>query len=170
MCVDLFLTKSPSSFQKSIVVETDLSEFHKLIVTVIKSYSTKRTPNIFTLTLILTITNWWRFFQFTKTQFAIIKSKAFTGLFKIAFEKRAPLKKNYLRTTHSKFVSIDISNLIYSISSGRRWNQLPAVKKNSKNIINLGKSIKFIKGEEELAKTFSEDFVSILKIFGFNKT
>ena len=132
MCVDLFLTKSPSSFQKSIVVETDLSEFHKLIVTVIKSYSTKRTPNIFTWTLILlilTITNWWRFFQFTKTQFAIIKSKAFTGLFKIAFEKRAPLKKNYLRTTHSKFVSIDISNLIYS---NKFWKTVKPVASSKK--------------------------------------
>ena len=129
MCVDLFLTKSPSSFQKSTVVETDLSEFHKLIVAVIKSYSTKRTTNIFTLTLILTITNWWRFFQFTKTQFAIIKSKAFTGLFKIAFEKRAPLKKNYLRATHSKFVSIDISNLIYS---NKFWKTVKPVASSRK--------------------------------------
>ena len=91
-------------------------------------------------------------------------------MFKIAFEKRAPLKKNYLRATHSKFVSIDISNLTYY---NKFWNTVKPVassKTNSKNIINLGKSIKFIKGEEELAKTFSEDFVSILKNLGFNKT
>ena len=44
--IDLFLTNSPNSFQKSTAVETGLPGFHKLIVTVIKSYSSKRTPNI----------------------------------------------------------------------------------------------------------------------------
>ena len=34
--------------QKSTVVETSLPSFHKLIVTVIKSYSPQRTPNIIT--------------------------------------------------------------------------------------------------------------------------
>ena len=47
-CIDLFLTNSPNSFQKSTAVETRLSDFHKLIVTVMKSYSPKRTPNIVT--------------------------------------------------------------------------------------------------------------------------
>ena len=47
-CIDLFLTNSPNSFQKSAVVKTGLSDFHKLIVTVMKSYSPKRTPNIVT--------------------------------------------------------------------------------------------------------------------------
>ena len=44
--IDLFITNSPNSFQKSTVVESALSDFHKLIVTVMKSYSPKRTPNI----------------------------------------------------------------------------------------------------------------------------
>ena len=44
-CIDLFLTISPNSFQK---FETGLSDFHKLIVTVMKSYSPKRTLNIIT--------------------------------------------------------------------------------------------------------------------------
>ena len=45
-CIDLFLTNSPNSFQKSTVVEAGLSVFHKTIVMVMKSYSPKRTPNI----------------------------------------------------------------------------------------------------------------------------
>ena len=44
--IDLFITNSPNSFQKSTVAESALSDFHKLIVTVMKSYSPKRTPNI----------------------------------------------------------------------------------------------------------------------------
>ena len=48
LCIDLFLRNSPNSLQKSTVVETGLSDFYKLIVTVMKSYSPKRTPNIIT--------------------------------------------------------------------------------------------------------------------------
>ena len=47
-CIDLFLTNSPNSFQKSTVVKTGLSDFYKFIVTVRKSYSPKRIPNIVT--------------------------------------------------------------------------------------------------------------------------
>ena len=36
-CIDLFLTNSPYSFQNSGVVETGLSDFHKMIVTVMKT-------------------------------------------------------------------------------------------------------------------------------------
>ena len=36
-CIDLFLTNSPSSFQNFSVVETVLSDFHKIIVTVMKT-------------------------------------------------------------------------------------------------------------------------------------
>ena len=48
LCIDLFLTNSPNNFQKLTVVETGLSDFHKLLVTVMKSYSPKQTPNIIT--------------------------------------------------------------------------------------------------------------------------
>ena len=36
-CIDLFLTNSPNSFQNSGVVETGLSDFHRMIVTVMKT-------------------------------------------------------------------------------------------------------------------------------------
>ena len=44
----VFLTNSPNSFQKLTVDETGLSDFRKLIVTVMKSYSHKRTPHLVT--------------------------------------------------------------------------------------------------------------------------
>ena len=37
-CIDLILTNSPRSFQNSNVFETGLSDFHKLVVTVMKQY------------------------------------------------------------------------------------------------------------------------------------
>ena len=45
-CIDLFLTNSPNSFQKTTVVETGLPDIHKLIATMMKSYSPKRTRDI----------------------------------------------------------------------------------------------------------------------------
>ena len=36
-CIDLLLTNRPKSFQNSSVVETGLSDFHKMAVTVMKT-------------------------------------------------------------------------------------------------------------------------------------
>ena len=47
-CVDLILTNCPRSFQNSCVIETGLSDFHKLIVTVMKTTYKKSQPKIIT--------------------------------------------------------------------------------------------------------------------------
>ena len=36
-CIDLILTNCPRSFQNSCTIETGLSDFHKLVVTVMKT-------------------------------------------------------------------------------------------------------------------------------------
>ena len=45
-CIDLILTNSPLSFQSSGVIETGLSDFHKMTVTVIKTTFQKLDPKI----------------------------------------------------------------------------------------------------------------------------
>ena len=45
-CIDLFLTNSPRSFQKSSVFETGLPDFHKLTTTVLKHYFPKLKPKV----------------------------------------------------------------------------------------------------------------------------
>ena len=35
-CIDLILTNKRKSFQLSIVIETDISEFHKMVLTALK--------------------------------------------------------------------------------------------------------------------------------------
>ena len=47
LCIDLFLTNSPNSFQRSTVVETSITDFDKCIVTVMKPYPSKRKCNNF---------------------------------------------------------------------------------------------------------------------------
>ena len=43
-CIDLFITNSSNSFQNTGVVSTGLSDFHKMVVTVLKSTYTKAKP------------------------------------------------------------------------------------------------------------------------------
>ena len=45
-CIDLILTNCPGSFQNSCVIETDLSDFHKMIVTVMKTSNRKIEPRV----------------------------------------------------------------------------------------------------------------------------
>ena len=44
--IDLILTNCPGSFQNSCVIETGLSDFHKMIVTVMKASYRKIEPRI----------------------------------------------------------------------------------------------------------------------------
>ena len=45
-CIDLFLTNSPKSFQNTQTIETGLSDFHKLVVTILKMYLPNNQPKI----------------------------------------------------------------------------------------------------------------------------
>ena len=45
-CIDLILTNNTNSFQNSGVIETGLSDFHKMTVTVMKTTFEKLKPNI----------------------------------------------------------------------------------------------------------------------------
>ena len=47
-CIDLILTNCPRSFQNSCVIETGLSDFHKLVVTFMKTTYKKSQPKIIT--------------------------------------------------------------------------------------------------------------------------
>ena len=55
-CIDLILTNSPYSFQSSCVIETGLSDFHKITVAFMKASSRKRKPKIITYRVKLLIT------------------------------------------------------------------------------------------------------------------
>ena len=45
-CIDLILTISPKSFQHPQTIETGLSDFHKLTLTVLKTHFPRLKPNI----------------------------------------------------------------------------------------------------------------------------
>ena len=47
-CIDLILANKPRSFQSTCVIETGLSDFHRMTVSVLKSHFCKLPPKIVT--------------------------------------------------------------------------------------------------------------------------
>ena len=45
-CIDLMLTNKPRFFKNSSLLETGLSDFHKITLRVIRSYFVKQTPKV----------------------------------------------------------------------------------------------------------------------------
>ena len=111
-CIDLFLTNNSKCFKDCLTLETGLSDFHKLIVTIMKIKHERFPPKIvnyrdyknfdtkaFKDRLELTIKNTSSFEELHET-------------FMDLLDKFAPLKSKYLRTNHSKFMSKELSKAI----------------------------------------------------------
>ena len=45
-CIDLLLTNSKTNFDETVVLESGLSDFHKLVVSVLKNYFKKEDPKV----------------------------------------------------------------------------------------------------------------------------
>ena len=67
-CIDLILTNCPSSFQNSSVMETRLSDFHKMVTTVMKTTFRKMEPKAIQLQFFL---QWY--FQGVSTKYRFIE-------------------------------------------------------------------------------------------------
>ena len=117
-CIDLFRTiiYFEQNFESTLTIETDHSDFHKLIVTVLKVKHEKVPPRIthcrdnksFNLT---------RFFEKLQVRLTNvdINGLEFGSLEKWFMEflnKVASLKTKFLRANHSKFISKEISKAI----------------------------------------------------------
>ena len=45
-CIDLFLTNRTRSFQNTVTIERGISDFHKMVITVLKVFYKKQKPKI----------------------------------------------------------------------------------------------------------------------------
>ena len=113
-CIDLILTNRPRSFQDSTVVETGLSDFHKMCVTVMKMYHCKQRPSVITYRKFKNFSN----IEFMKDleehltkfeHFDNITSNFFKETVKIILEKHAPTKKKYVRANQALFITKTLS-------------------------------------------------------------
>ena len=103
LCIDLFLKNSSKSFEKCLTLETAMSDFHKLRITILKVKSGKLPPRIilyrdcknfeskaFNNTLQVSLKN----FDTNNSTFIELKT-----IFMELYYKVAPLKTEYLRAS-----------------------------------------------------------------------
>ena len=115
-CIDLLLTNSAKSFERTCTIETGLSDFYKLVVTVLNEKHERMPPKVrqyrnykkfdykvFNNNLCKQTKN----LNFSELDFATIR-KIFTEI----LDKFAHLKKKYIRANHSKFVTKELSKAI----------------------------------------------------------
>ena len=118
--IDLTFTSQPWSFQPSCTIDTGLSDFHRITVTVLKTYLKKQWPNIIMYRDYKKFSNQIFRERFVKElseknvqvdQFDLFQSTALNIL-----NKQAPVKKKYIRNNQSTFVTKEIRNVVMTRS------------------------------------------------------
>ena len=113
-CIDLFLTSSPLCFQHTTTVATGLSDFHKMIVTVMKTTFPKAGPTILYYRDYKNF-NLYSFRADLRNQLNRIPMKDYLN-FEITFlqvlEQHAPMKKKVLRANNKPYMTKALRNAI----------------------------------------------------------
>ena len=107
-CIDLILTNCPRSFQNTDTFETGLSDFHKLIFTVLKQHFPKQKPRVVINRQYKNFCNDYFRIELEnallKYDFDYIDYDNFIETFLTVSDKHAPIKKKYLRPNDANFV------------------------------------------------------------------
>ena len=114
-CIDLILTNKPLYFQKTTVIETGISDYHKLTVTIMKSSFQKQEPIIFNYSYKRFNDDKFRndlLYEFSKKGFRGISCDGFQFLFMTTLNKPASMKIKYIRANNSPFMNNDLSKAI----------------------------------------------------------
>ena len=135
-CIDLFVTNSYRSFQNTTTISTGLSDFHKMIVTVLKTTFPKAKPNVVT---------YRDFSNYRKEDFENelkinLESEgqknyeSFENVFLNTFNSYAPLKKKVIRANQKPYVTKEmrkaimlrsqLENKFYQYVTEENWNSL----------------------------------------------
>ena len=117
-CIDMMLTNSNRSFLNSFTIETGLSDFHKMIVTVLKIYFQKREVKVVNYRYYPNFSNEKFRQQVLKdilkaTQIGdIVCYESILSICQAALDSRAPKKQKYVRSNHSPFINKTILKTI----------------------------------------------------------
>ena len=127
--IDVILTNRVGSFQDSSTIETGLSDFHKLVVTVLKVYVKKKEP---------VIINYRSYKSFDLNTFSenlkenlknfehVMSCDDFKTIFMDTLDKHAPMKKKTVRGNQAPFMSQGLSKAIMHRSKLKnRYNKDP---------------------------------------------
>ena len=118
-CIDLILTNRPKSFRRTCVIQTGLSDFHRMIGSVLKMHFRKLPPRIISyrgfsnyhntnflnsLTEVL--------FEVENTEYFVKDPDCFYKVCNKVLNQHAPRKKKYVRGTNKAFMSKALSKAI----------------------------------------------------------
>ena len=108
-CIDLFITNSPKSFQNTLVLATGLSDFHKMVITVLKTKFKKSPPKE---------TQYRDYKNFDQNSFrddldialnslnsSNPEYKEFENTFLSVLDKHAPVKKKIVRANQKSYMT-----------------------------------------------------------------
>ena len=115
-CIDLFLTNCSRSFQDTQVIETGLSDFHKMNITVLKMFFSKQKHETVFFRNYKTFDN--SAFrealnrELLKYDLNNIEYVTFQEIIVSLLNVYAPLKKKYLRANHESFVTKELRKAI----------------------------------------------------------
>ena len=115
-CIDLILQNSQRSFQNSCAIETGLSDFHRMTVTVMKASIRKLKLKV------IHYRNYKRFCNesyrnelvadFSKQNFEENSLEKFLEVLNKVLDKHAPRKSKFVRGNHSPFMNRELSKAI----------------------------------------------------------
>ena len=155
-CIDLFLINCSRSFHDTQVIETGLSDFHKMNITVLKMFFSKpKHDTVF-------FQNYKKFDnsafteglnrELLKYDLNNIEYDTFQEIFVSLLNVYAPLKKKYLRANHGSFVTKEFRKAIMlrtrlrniylkqrsettKVAYNQQRNKCVSILKKSKNLI-----------------------------------
>ena len=152
-CIDLILTNKPTSFQNSTVLETGLSDFHLLTVTVLKTTFRKKPPKI------VRYRDYKRYcctdfqndlnFSLAGIDLNEISNDDYMSLLMRILNKHAPLKTKYIRANEQPFMTKELRKehmkrtmLLNKYRKNKSEVNERAYKKQRNLCVNLLKKVK----------------------------
>ena len=110
-CIDFILTNKPLYFQNTNVLETGISDFHKLTLTIMK-----QEPKLFSYRNYKNVNNESSrndfLYEISKKGFHAVSCGEFGTLFLKTLNKHAPMKTKYNRANNSPFMNKELSKAI----------------------------------------------------------
>ena len=122
-CIDLFLTNRPRTFQCTTTIETSISDLHKLVVTVLKTFYKKQRPKIIHYRNYKNFEN-SNFRQDLKKKLSKLHVtnaplSKFNDTVLSVLNKHAPKKMKYIRSNNCNFMTKELRKAIMNRSKLR---------------------------------------------------
>ena len=119
-CIDFILTNSPKSFQNTCTIDTGLSDFHHMVITVLKTSFKKQSPKIITYRDYKSFSN--EVFrnellnELSRYDILKISFDEFSDVNTKILDKIAPTKQRYVRSNQMPFMNKNITKSIMTRS------------------------------------------------------